>query len=112
MSRAAHTPGPWVAATWNCNPQFNNDGNRFWDIKPETFHFGPEYLETSGWMSEANARLIAAAPELLATLIALEKWFDIDTEVWAALPEAERADNDRQLAKIRAAIAKAKGGAL
>ena len=101
------TPGPWVAVPWDCEPAFNDDGNRYWGIKPETFHFGTEYLETSGWMSEANARLIAAAPCMAKVLADLEKWFDTDEEILAAMPEAERADNARQLAKIRAALAKA-----
>ena len=59
--------------------------------------------------TKANARLIAAAPEMLTTLVALEKWFDTDQEILDAMPEADRADNARQLAKIRAAIARARG---
>ena len=57
--------------------------------------------------SAANARLIAAAPEMADVLRALEKWFDTDEKILAALPEAERADNARQLAKILTVLAKA-----
>ena len=32
------------------------------------FHRGALYLEASGWMTEANAQLLAAAPELLEAL--------------------------------------------
>ena len=65
---AQHTPGPWIAYEWECSPRFNEDGNRFWGIKPEKFHYGAEYLDTAGWMSEANARLIAEAPALVDAL--------------------------------------------
>ena len=67
--RDAWTPGPWKAVAWDSTP--NEDGNRFWDIEPETFQFGPDYLNASCWMSEANARLIAAAPELVEALRAI-----------------------------------------
>lgn len=57
--------------------------------------------------AQLEARLTAAAPELVDALRGLEKWFDTDPEILAAMPEAERADNARQFAKIRAALAKA-----
>jgi len=66
---AQHTPGPWVAYEWECSPRFNEDGNRYWGIKPEKFHYGAAYLDASGWMSEANARLIAEAPAMLEALV-------------------------------------------
>lgn len=52
-------------------------------------------------------RLIAAAPDMAKVLSDLAKWFDTDAEILAAMPEAERADNARQLAKICAVLAKA-----
>ena len=45
---------------------------------------------------------------LLAVLCKLERWFDTDEEIIAAMGDDERADHVRQLAMIRAAIATAK----
>ena len=56
----------------------------------------------------ATASNAAMVGELVATLAALEKWFDTDPEILAAMPADERADNARQLAKIRAILARAK----
>lgn len=74
---AQHTPGPWIAYEWECSSRFkrfNDAGNRFWGIKPEKFHYGAAYLDASGWMSEANARLIAEAPAMLEALRAWAKY--------------------------------------
>jgi len=74
-----------------------------------------------GWISAQGYRMVqvveagkrvtkrerAVKAELVEALRSLEKWFDTDEEILAALPEAERADNARQLAKIRAVLAKA-----
>lgn len=104
---ARHTAGPW---SLSCSEMPHN-GKLFCGIYGAdgdavvyaTLRDREELL--------ANARLIAAADDMFSTLIALEKWFDTDAEILGAMPEADRADNARQLAKIRAAIAKAKGGA-
>lgn len=59
-----HTPGPWTVEPWKhylfsiCGPD------------------GVVLGETCMPNSEANARLIAAAPELLAELEAAVKWWD------------------------------------
>ena len=67
---AKHTTGPWVAFIPKLEGTSDNDesGNSYWNIEPESFRNGKEYLQLSGWMSEENARLIAAAPELLESL--------------------------------------------
>ncbi len=64
-----HTPGPWQARRWST-------GN--WHITPvNTAHpliVSTEYQAVHGIdapAEEANARLIAAAPDLLATLAAI-----------------------------------------
>ena len=98
---AAHTAGPWEVV--NLSGVGGPHSIRMAYSGDKTF-YGVRQIHR-----KEDAHAIAAVPELLATLIALEKWFGIDTEVWAALPEAERADNDRQLAKIRAAISCALG---
>lgn len=107
-----HTPGPWardtgsgvgcdvraqngrkVAATWGIN---NGDPNR------------PAYRAEC----DANARLIAAAPELLDLLSALE--CDINTLVYCYERKPDNFGRAVAVAKAdaeraRAAIAKAKG---
>ena len=93
----AHTPGPW-------------------DVEPKgSRHFvdGADgltvaYLDRAGVRErseiEANARLIAAAPELLEALEAVLP----DLEHYVA---THGPGPDKRLAAARAAIAKAKGGA-
>jgi len=72
MSKTKHTPGPW-----KLNPQPNPNRPAYYTIyvKPG----GPETVDhicqVTNKMSEkwkANARLIAAAPKLLAALEALQ----------------------------------------
>lgn len=69
METAKHTPGPWQA-----NETFiNNAKNRFY-VKQRGW--GGELIADCGIVSEeveANANLIAAAPELLAALHELRK---------------------------------------
>ncbi len=103
MSAPMHTLGPWevvnlsgVGGPYSIRMAYSGD---------KTF-YGVRQIHR-----KEDAHAIAAVPEMLATLVALEKWFDTDQEILDALPEAERADNARQLAKIRTAIARANGGA-
>ena len=99
---AQHTPGPWIAYEWECSSRFNrfNDaGNRFWGIKPEKFHYGAAYLDASGWMSEANARLIAEAPAMLEALRSIRN------------PEASRFDRHSDIHEfVDAILARIDGG--
>lgn len=97
-----HTPGPW--------------------IKMENFAEGPFYIypkpinkrETKFFATvtnEADARLIAAAPELLELLESLDEWFDAN-----GMPLSPHAislsDEDITVADLlKREIAKAKGGA-
>ena len=85
-----HTPGPWFSADTHECPDVMADG-------------GFLIAKTRGINCEANARLIAAAPDMLAALQ------DI-------MAESSRDDDDHDvIATIqgicRAVIAKAKGGA-
>lgn len=89
-----HTPGPWstikyIRTTLVCDA----NGNWIAAIKPVR-KFGIAGDDA------ANARLIAAAPELLAALDAFTQWNDRD--------QGEGKLEDA-LNKARAAIAKAKG---
>lgn len=91
-----HTPGPWKVAK---RRKSYRDGNMMYGI------VGPECVsDYEDWgFTEANARLIAAAPDLLDALL-------------SALPFVEDAADDeiykshrvhRVLKEIRAAIEKA-----
>jgi len=104
---AHRTPEPWMASV----EEKPVKGHHWYVVLDEHENAIGEFYGSDHAENVANLHLAAAAPELLSTLIALEKWFDTDPEILDALPEAERADNARQLAKIRAAIAKAIGGA-
>lgn len=92
-----HTPGPWNG------PNFNG---HYWDIFPNTESRGGNISVFRSGMTdeevEANANLIASAPELLDALEYCIAMFD------EGVPEYEW-DSIKQNA--RAAIAKAKGEA-
>jgi hypothetical protein len=85
MTDTKHTPGPWVRnETWGLIVSG--------DVEVAALHSG----------NEANARLIAAAPELLAAL----KWIAAHGDTG----EGRRPAYYDMRAKARAAIAKAAGG--
>jgi hypothetical protein len=95
-SETAHTPGPWTA--YPSEDGFNvyqDDGTGNGDHIQCISRTHPETL--------ANARLIASAPELLA---ALEK-----TLAYMA-DRHPNGENSPTIQQARAAILKAKGGAL
>ena len=90
---SAHTPGPWLAVA--------ND--HYWEIRTFDEQIGDacasKYL-TAGDNGEANARLIAAAPELLE---ALQEIVDYSGGAQNALEDEYVMD------RVCAAIAKATG---
>lgn len=115
MSEAKHTPGPWwidlesrftlggdsrsvealtpdgkMVTREICNLMFDTDGH------PD----GAEYLE-----DVANARLIAAAPELLSACEDALGLFDV-----VALSESMTTAEANVIRVLRAAITKAQGG--
>jgi hypothetical protein len=95
MSREAmkHTPGPWFS---------RYDDNGFYEIGSEAVSLRMAFTHGEGETDEANARLIAAAPDLLAALKAIMFRMQTDLEAghgWAVV--------ERDLA--RSAIAKATG---
>ena len=111
-----HTPGPWMPRR-AVKP--DNTGGYDWAIIAPDKAIVAECFEVVDWAEngvdfdtrpvEANARLIASAPDLLETLQQLEYWFNTDAEILDAMTDAERADHIRQHEKIRKAIAKALG---
>jgi len=102
-AEAKHTPGPW--GVW-----LHSAFDYIIVVGPSEFHTvadvraGNDEDELPN-QTEANAHLIAAAPDLLAALELVMSWIDnwsphfIDEYAWGA-----------DSAKIRAVIAKAKGG--
>ena len=96
-----HTPGPWVAIKNSC----------YWEIRSSPSDYDYEQVgdacaskfiggQADNLIAEANARLMAAAPELLE---ALKTWF----EQYAS----EEYEDCPEVVQTRAAIAKATGAA-
>lgn len=94
-----HTPGPWGAYQLK-----GHEGSDFWWISAGNRNGwkGASYMQVSGQIGEANARLIAAAPELLE---ALEQAADYLAEFF------EEGREHRVIKLADAAIAKAEGRA-
>lgn len=92
MTKTQHTPGPWVQGVEYYSRHVYGCGQTVASA------FGHDE-------GEANARLIAAAPDLLETL---------DT-LWRMSVQSDRAKNDIDyrdaLANAKAVIDRAKGGA-
>lgn len=96
---SAHTPGPWIYVRrdeWSHSVATQHgelpDGSpNYWTVASINKNREPEH--------EANARLIAAAPDLLEVLR------EFEADAWDGCP-LRRAD-DRLCQKARAAIAKA-----
>lgn len=94
LETGTHTPGPWLIKKRHDEPEYSNsilsveaDGKDFVDSVATLYGCeDPEKL--------ANARLIAAAPELLEALLAIYDRHNAET-----------------MAQARAAIAKATGAA-
>ena len=94
MAEAKHTPGPWLA-----------DGASVYEERDD-FSVICNFWSSSLPEWEANARLIAAAPDLLEALEQLVIEYD-DVE----LANAEPSSLTAAFNAARAAIAKAKGEA-
>lgn len=103
-SEVSHTPGPWGV--------IDNGG----DVRPEAI-YAPEaggYIVATTWaivrepQRKANARLIAAAPELLAALEKCEAWLSRIREEDENLV-IDHSEDGFGLIDARAAIQKARG---
>lgn len=99
MSNKQHTPGPWYADKIK-------DRNAYKIFPHGSIHAlltvaGPVHdgAHPYALAAEANARLIAAAPEILQSLIEISNYFDVD----GYCP-------DEVSQRYHAAIAKATGG--
>jgi len=105
MNNHKHTPGPWSISSMKSELTLYD-----WILRHER---GPLALISSPWIDdwEANARLIAAAPELLEALeamLAADLYADGEG-VWA-FAIADTIEGAEAVSKARAAIAKATGG--
>lgn len=104
-----HTPGPWEAKGYWSNPE---SSTLVWDKDAAICHVFPrsEMASLSEETARANARLIAAAPDLLLALI----WCEARLQSWQVLaqPNDEATEEDLLcLGAARAAITRAKGAA-
>jgi hypothetical protein len=102
--KAKHTPGPWRIAAKNFDTSFyvihgNDEAKREVQVVKMSYgtHPIPEFLERK----EADARLIAAAPELLSALVRLVNW--------AKAHDAICFIETKDIESAKAAIAKATG---
>ena len=108
MSNAKHTPGPWILditpAVAPCCFIIRAKSETCGALVPvATIH--------NSTRTEANARLIAAAPDLLAALEQVIETIDALKQLGADLGRGEHGDTDEVWNAASAAIAKAKGDA-
>jgi hypothetical protein len=110
MSEGKHTPGPWYPkpAPYGWDVWGNlDDGKDTWVgpvqrvISPHARMGSRKAIEAASEETEANARLIAAAPDLLDALKQFEAFY----------PMGINLDLDDAFRAARTAIAKAEGGA-
>jgi hypothetical protein len=111
MKTGTHTPGPWATAPAFPDqvysvPEFERAQREEPDANPYDESL---IVETAG--HEANARLIAAAPELLAAVVVLLPHAEKLMEASGAIDGLvdSRLNLDCELEQAKKAIAKAKG---
>lgn len=104
MSGSKHTPGPWSVSKDgdDYNITYNDDGNWLATVYDDDDPFEGR--------PEADARLIASAPELLEALKALasEEWSEMDDDD-LAYELSQGNEMVRSYIAARAALAKAEG---
>lgn len=96
-----HTPGPWKAV--EANTDYSGTFNRILSISDAEIAPARAYGDTEE-QRHANARLIAAAPDLLAALESAASWVGQYEELPDHAPAARAMG-----VVIRAAIARARG---
>ena len=105
-----HTPGPWQAEQAGMNGKIIE---WFVRVDGDDIAIASAICDRAGNISEANARLIAAAPDLLEALeqtlqLAID-WEDEARGTWQDEALGFLHNDDPIIKKARAAIAKAKG---
>ena len=105
---SSHTPGPWRFEQISRSMLADGKGNKFYVLQDSD---GQEVI--ADWLKEADARLIAAAPDLLEALrkaeAALSDIGDAEREPGDDVAWLERRAAEA-LPIVRAAIKKAEGG--
>lgn len=103
---ATHTPGPWeVNERGDCvSGTYVGESSGFMFVLAERPHSG--YGRD---VFAANARLIAAAPEMLEALESCFKWMEFTITELSGHKQGARMNWGGPVSKARAAIAKAKG---
>jgi hypothetical protein len=102
---SAYTPGPWFhdgnGNVWRRDPKdlYQNGGTVAGDKSLATIHKGWHHDGAEGYPVEANARLIAAAPELLEAL----------KQAVTSMQDSGYQNSHVAVRAARAAIAKATG---
>lgn len=106
VTEGSHTPGPWQVRAWSSHASTtvgieSTDRPGWFDVVAECSGVGARFTREQ---EDANARLIAAAPELLAALKAMDTALcdGFDTQ-------STRMAGRKALIDARAAIAKAEG---
>lgn len=99
MSKSKHTPGPWTEENGLVSA-----GKGLDRIKIASMHWAPSHQVARPEQQDANARLIAAAPELLEELADL---LGVIQDEPGEGCEARYSESDPIIIAARAAIAKA-----
>lgn len=106
-----HTPGPWRVERYEIASEFR-PGEKIplfnvlgVNLTPDAYYSGAHFTVCSELDSEADARLIAAAPSLLAALEELDDWYPLTSCPCDGTREHHSACPVR---RARAAIALAK----
>jgi len=111
MNKTKTTPGPWFASALLTA----DDGWHFatvgpFAVKGKNQHYEDTIAEVSGINhdAKANARLIAAAPDMLT---ALKEAVRVDAELWREnkMKPSRTMECEESLRMVLAAIAKAEG---
>lgn len=106
MNHSKHSPGPWIVDRHADNEELVVRSDPDWGIVANCQTDSYSLSEQENLMAEiqANARLIAAAPEMLNMLLSVENWFrEYDVQ------NGPDSGSQLLLNNIRAAIAKATG---
>ncbi len=119
MAEPKHTPGPWAVGEMHPDNQRTDKPAgpelAVYVVAQSTTAPGSEghgHLVCRGMdgpTRAANARLIAAAPDLLEACEDVDAWFSALLLSFNALPDRGEAIR-KSFAKLRAAIANARGG--
>ncbi len=108
-----HTPGPWMTGSGDCHGVYGpkQNGHQQLVARCPDHHKSHEYDSQN---MAANARLIAAAPEMLEALRLVARAIEANPQLRDVLLYSEGTHGDRlyPFDAVPAAIAKATGGAL